>query len=90
MANTKELSVEDKLRAIYDLLIDSRIDEIRNVRGELPLEVEDLEDEVAGLSTRSDKLKSELEVIEDLIKGKKNAIDEHKEAIKSIQNNRKL
>jgi predicted nucleic acid-binding Zn-ribbon protein len=71
MANTKELSVEDKLRAIYDLqLIDSRIDEIRNVRGELPLEVEDLEDEVAGLSTRSDKLKSELEVIEDLIKGK--------------------
>jgi hypothetical protein len=38
--------------AIYDLqLIDSRIDEIRNVRGELPLEVEDLEDEVAGLST---------------------------------------
>jgi hypothetical protein len=70
MANTKELSVEDKLRAIYDLqLIDSRIDEIRNVRGE-PLEVEDLEDEVAGLSTRSEKLKSELEVIEDLIKGK--------------------
>jgi hypothetical protein len=54
MANTKELSVEDKLRAIYDLqLIDSRIDEIRNVRGE-PLEVEDLEDEVAGLSTRSE------------------------------------
>jgi hypothetical protein len=39
-----------KLR-IYDLqLIDSRIDEIRNVRGELPLEVEDLEDEVAGLA----------------------------------------
>jgi predicted nucleic acid-binding Zn-ribbon protein len=51
--------------------------------------VEDLEDEVAGLSTRSDKLKSELEVIEDLIKGKKNAIDEHKEAIKKY-NNRKL
>ena len=57
MANTKELSVEDKLRAIYDLqLIDSRIDEIRNVRGELPLVVEDFEDEVAGLSRRSDKL----------------------------------
>jgi predicted nucleic acid-binding Zn-ribbon protein len=96
MANTKELSVEDKLRAIYDLqLIDSRIDEIRNVRGELPLEVEDLEDEVAGLSTRSEKLKSELEVIEEQIKVKKNAIDEHKEAIKkytkqqeSVRNNR--
>jgi hypothetical protein len=88
MANTKELSVEDKLRAIYDLqLIDSRIDEIRNVRG--PLEVEDLEDEVAGLSTRSDKLKSELKLSKILSK-EKNAIDEHKEAIKSIQNNRKL
>lgn len=98
MANTKELSVEDKLRAIYDLqLIDTRIDEIRNVRGELPLEVEDLEDEVAGLSTRSEKLKSELEVVEDLIKAKKNAIDEHKEVIKkytkqqeSVRNNREF
>jgi len=98
MANTKELSVEDKLRAIYDLqLIDSRIDEIRNVRGELPLEVEDLEDEVAGLSTRSEKLKGELETIEDLIKEKKNNIEEHKEAIKrytkqqeSVRNNREF
>jgi predicted nucleic acid-binding Zn-ribbon protein len=78
-------------------LIDSRIDEIRNVRGELPLEVEDLEDEVAGLSTRSEKLKSELEVIEDLIKGKKNSIDDHKEAIKkytkqqeTVRNNREF
>ncbi|MFA9189616.1 hypothetical protein AAGV33_15960 [Flavobacterium sp. FBOR7N2.3] len=98
MTNTKELSVEDKLRAIYDLqLIDSRIDEIRNVRGELPLEVEDLEDEVAGLSTRSEKLKSELELIEEQIKAKKNSIDEHKEAIKkytkqqeSVRNNREF
>lgn len=98
MATTKELSVEDKLRAIYDLqLIDSRIDEIRNVRGELPLEVEDLEDEVAGLSTRSEKLKSELETIEELIKVRKNSIDEHKEAIKkytkqqeSVRNNREF
>jgi predicted nucleic acid-binding Zn-ribbon protein len=98
MAATKELSVEDKLRAIYDLqLIDSRIDEIRNVRGELPLEVEDLEDEVAGLSTRSEKLKNDLDTIEDLIKNKKNAIDEHKEAVKryakqqeSVRNNREF
>ena len=83
MANTKELSVEEKLRALYDLqLIDSRIDEIRNVRGELPLEVEDLEDEVAGLSTRLEKLKSDLESIEEQITEKKNAIDEHKSSIK--------
>ena len=98
MANTKELSVEDKLRALYDLqLIDTRIDEIRNVRGELPLEVEDLEDEVAGLSTRLEKLKHDLESIEDLIKTKKNSIDEHKESIKkytkqqeTVRNNREF
>ena len=47
MAKKTEATVEEKLRALYDLqLIDSRVDEIRNVRGELPLEVEDLEDEV--------------------------------------------
>ncbi len=98
MANTKELSVEEKLRALYDLqLIDSRIDEIRNVRGELPLEVEDLEDEVAGLSTRLEKLKNDLESIEEQIKEKKNAIDEHKAAIKkyteqqkNVRNNREF
>ncbi|CAM3371807.1 Zinc ribbon domain protein [Flavobacterium longum] len=98
MATTKELSVEDKLRALYDLqLIDTRIDEIRNVRGELPLEVEDLEDEVAGLTTRLDKLKSDLEVIEENIKVRKNAIEDHKESIKrytkqqeSVRNNREF
>ena len=98
MANTKELSVEDKLRALYDLqLIDTRIDEIRNVRGELPLEVEDLEDEVAGLSTRLDKLKNDLTVIEDLIKAKKIAIDDHNESMKkytkqqeTVRNNREF
>lgn len=95
---TKELNVEEKLRALYDLqLIDSRIDEIRNVRGELPLEVEDLEDEVAGLSTRLEKLKTDLDSIEEQIKGKKVAIEEHKEAIKKyttqqkeVRNNREF
>ncbi|MDP5002023.1 MAG: hypothetical protein NWQ14_09705 [Flavobacterium sp.] len=98
MATIKELSVEDKLRALYALqLVDSKIDEIRNVRGELPLEVEDLEDEVAGLSTRLDKLKSDLETIDEQIKEKKNAIDEHKAAIKkyleqqkNVRNNREF
>jgi len=47
---TKATSAEEKLRALYNLqLIDSRIDRLRVVRGELPLEVEDLEDELAGL-----------------------------------------
>ena len=98
MATTKELSVEDKLRAIYDLqIIDTRIDEIRNVRGELPLEVEDLEDEVAGLTTRSEKLKQDLDSIDEQIKSKKAAIEEHQAAIKkytkqqdSVRNNREF
>lgn len=98
MATTKELSVEDKLRALYDLqLIDSRIDEIRNVRGELPLEVEDLEDEVAGLTTRLDKLKTDLVAIEEQIKSKKNSIEEHQASIKryaeqqkNVRNNREF
>jgi len=96
MAQTKEISVEEKLRALYDLqLVDSRIDEIRNVRGELPFEVQDLEDEVAGLSTRIEKFQSDLETIEHKIKEKKNAIDEHQAAIKkyteqqkNVRNNR--
>lgn len=98
MANTKELSVEEKLRALYDLqLIDTRIDEIRNVRGELPLEVDDLEDEVAGLNTRNEKLKQDLSAIEEQIKSKKIAIDDHQLSIKkytkqqeSVRNNREF
>ncbi len=98
MATTKELSVEDKLRALYDLqIIDTRIDEIRNVRGELPLEVEDLEDEVAGLTTRLEKLQSDLATIEEQIKTKKNSIEDHNTAIKryteqqkNVRNNREF
>lgn len=98
MATTKELSVEEKLRALYDLqIIDTRIDEIRNVRGELPLEVEDLEDEVAGLTTRLEKLQLDLVTIEDSIKAKKNAIENHQSAIKKyteqqkdVRNNREF
>jgi predicted nucleic acid-binding Zn-ribbon protein len=96
MATKTEITVEEKLRALYDLqLIDSRIDEIRNVRGELPLEVEDLEDEVAGMNTRLEKLKVDLVAIEDEIKGKKNLIEEAKTLIKkyttqqdNVRNNR--
>ncbi|GAA0725389.1 C4-type zinc ribbon domain-containing protein [Aquimarina litoralis] len=92
----KEVTVEQKLRALYDLqLIDSRVDEIRNVRGELPLEVEDLEDEVAGLNKRLEKLNTDLENIDDGIKSKKNLIEEAKSLIKkygeqqkNVRNNR--
>lgn len=98
MAKKTDVTVEEKLRALYDLqLIDSRIDEIRNVRGELPLEVEDLEDEVAGLSTRVKKLEAELEVSDNDIKSKKILIDDSKAAIKkytdqqkNVRNNREF
>lgn len=96
MAKKAEASVEDKLRALYDLqLIDSRVDEIRNVRGELPLEVRDLEDEVEGLNKRLDKLKDGLQILDEDIKGKKNLIEESKTLIKkyseqqnNVRNNR--
>ena len=70
MAKNKEMSVEDKLRALYDLqLIDSRIDEIKNLRGELPMEVEDLEDEVAmGRATISLALKESRHSSSEMIK----------------------
>ncbi len=98
MAKKKEVTVEEKLRALYDLqLIDSRVDEIRNVRGELPLEVEDLEDEVAGLNKRIEKLDNELALIEDQIKAKKILIEESKAGIKkyseqqkNVRNNREF
>ncbi|GAB4507216.1 MAG: zinc ribbon domain-containing protein [Allomuricauda sp.] len=90
MANKKESTVEDKLRALYDLqLIDSRVDEIRNVRGELPLEVQDLEDEVLGLKTRMDKLKTDVETINYEITAKKNLIDEAKALIKKYSEQQK-
>ncbi|MFV0565577.1 MAG: zinc ribbon domain-containing protein [Flavobacteriaceae bacterium] len=96
MAKKKEATVEERLRALYDLqLIDSRIDEIRNVRGELPLEVRDLEDEVAGLNIRLDKFAANLQVIDNDIAAKKNLIEEAKSLIKkygeqqkNVRNNR--
>jgi predicted nucleic acid-binding Zn-ribbon protein len=98
MAKKTEATVEDKLRELYDLqLIDSRIDEIRNVRGELPLEVQDLEDEVEGLNTRLTKLDTHLEELNENIKGKKNLIEEAKTLIKkyseqqkNVRNNREF
>lgn len=90
MAKKVEVSVEDRLRALYDLqLIDSRVDEIRNVRGELPLEVRDLEDEVEGLHTRLEKLSANLELIDNEISSKKNLIEEAKALIKKYSEQQK-
>ncbi len=98
MAKKKEVTVEEKLRALYDLqLIDSRIDEIKNTRGELPLEIEDLEDEIAGLHKRLDNFSSDIEELNTAISDKKNGIEEsnvlmkkYTEQQKNIRNNREF
>ncbi|MBT7554836.1 MAG: hypothetical protein HN599_06055, partial [Flavobacteriaceae bacterium] len=90
MAKKKEFSVEDKLRALYDLqLIDSRIDKIKSVRGELPLEVEDLEDEVAGFEVRISKIDENLKQFSDDIKAKEISIDNAKTMIKKYNDQQK-
>lgn len=98
MAKKKEVTVEDKLRALYDLqLIDSRIDEIKNTRGELPLEVNDLEDEIEGLQTRLNNFNTDIENLETAIANKNNNIKEantltkkYAEQQKNVRNNREF
>lgn len=98
MAKKKEVTVEEKLRALYDLqLIDSRIDEIKNVRGELPLEIEDLEDEIVGLNKRLSNLKEDVDSFNADINEKKIIIEDAKALIskyseqqKNVRNNREF
>lgn len=92
----KELSVEERLNSLYELQKTlSNIDEIRTLRGELPLEVSDLEDEVAGLKTRLEKIKEEISELGNVITTKKQEIVDHKANIEkykeqqnSVRNNR--
>lgn len=82
----KASTPEEKLRALYGLqVIDSRIDTIRIVRGELPLEVQDLEDELEGLETRVNKFNEEIAEIDRQIAEKKNAMAESKSLIKKYE-----
>jgi len=91
-----EISIERKLVALYTLQQnDSKIDRIKIVRGELPLEVEDLEDDVAGLETRIDNYIQEIELLEKQVADKQMAIKESQGLIKryeeqqnNVRNNR--
>jgi len=81
-----ELSVRKKLIALYTLqTIDTQIDKIRAIRGELPLEVQDLEDEIVGLETRIEKYNQESAELESEISGKKIAIKQSLELIKKYE-----
>lgn len=93
-----EISVEERLRALYSLqLVDSEIDKIRTLRGELPLEVQDLEDEIAGLETRLGNLREEVANLEKSVVKKNSEISEaealikkYEEQQKNVRNNREF
>ncbi len=93
-----EISVEERLRALYSLqMVDSEIDKIKTLRGELPLEVQDLEDEIAGLETRLANLKEEVLNLEKSVAQKNNEITEaetlinkYEEQQKNVRNNREF
>lgn len=92
----QEISVEEKLRALYSLqLVDSKIDDILKLRGELPLEVQDLEDEIAGLETRRQKYLEEIKSNDQKIANKRQEIKRAEDLIrkyteqqKNVRNNR--
>lgn len=95
-ASKKEVTIADKLDALFALQqIDSEIDRIRTIRGELPLEVRDLEDEISGLETRLAKMNEELKEIQSDIAARKiaakdaeAAIAKYKERQNNVRNNR--
>lgn len=81
-----DASVEEKLRGLFKLQqIDTKIDKIRTIRGELPLEVQDIEDDIAGLEVRTEKLSEEVKEIETEINNKKNAKKDATAAIKKYE-----
>ena len=92
----KEMSVEQKLQALYELQTTlTAIDEKRALRGELPLEVQDLEDEIAGLDTRIEKIDTEIKEFQSAITMKKGEVQEaqanlerYKNQLNEVRNNR--
>ena len=94
----QEYTVEEKLKTLYQLQTTlSKIDEIKTLRGELPLEVEDLEDEIVGLNTRIDNIKNNInELRRELVSRKADiekantAIAKYKEQLDNVSNNRQF
>ena len=97
-AESKEITVKEKLKALYDLqVVVSEIDKIKTLRGELPLEVQDLEDDIAGLETRIENFSVEIKESEDTIAGRKldienskGLIEKYKEQQDNVRNNREF
>lgn len=93
-----DYSMQEKIMALYELQkIDTQIDEINKVKGELPLEVQDLEDELAGLKIRTDNINAEIEELNALTKQRKREVDQskiqitnYKEQQNNVRNNREF
>ena len=93
-----DYSMQEKILALYELQkIDSKIDEINKVKGELPLEVQDLEDEMTGMTTRIEHVNAEIEELNSLIKQRKREVDQakimignYKEQQNNVRNNREF
>ena len=93
-----DYSIEERITALYELQqIDTKIDEINQLKGELPLEVQDLEDEVAGLETRIGNLTAEYEDLLQTVKSRKEEIENSKTSIakyteqqNNVRNNREF
>ncbi len=86
MAAVKEYSVEEKLSSLVRLQkIDSKLDEIKILKGELPMEVSDLEDEIQGLHSRQTRIEEEINGITEFIEQKKNAIKDADALVKKYQ-----
>ena len=96
--NDVDYSMQEKIMALYQLQkIDSQIDEINKVKGELPLEVQDLEDELAGLNTRITNINAEIEELNSLTRQRKREVDQakimitnYKEQQNNVRNNREF
>jgi len=98
MPHVKEFSVEEKLSSLLTLQkIESKLDEIQILKGELPMEVSDLEDEIQGLHARETRIEEEVNGINDFVEQKKNAIKDAQALIKkyekqstNVKNNREF
>ena len=94
----KEITVEEKLSTLYQLqTMMTEIDKIKTLRGELPLEVQDLEDEIAGLETRLQNYQSEIKDFENAVVEQKHKITEstgliekYKAQLDNVRNNREF
>lgn len=94
----KELTVPEKLEQLYNLqLIDSKLDEIKIMKGELPVEVQDLEDDIAGLNTRISKIKENLDEVNgelsnhsENVKRSEGLIEKYTKDLDNVKNNREF